>query len=253
MTPGRRAAAHRLVGAIIAALALAALAGCTKDPKEAAARAVADGTALKQVKALVDGRAQCARMLFGWEPIDMIDAEDVALPAMQALIGAGLLEPVPDQSTQDQPVYRSSAAAQPFVRKRPLNAEKETLDLCYGKRQVTRVWVDEKWTDYGSLPYVQYAYRIVDPAAWVTPAMRRTFPFLEYVLGTELVSQDMMPVKDGEVTMSLPMDDIMYPEDTIATFSFCPDGVEAPVGRCLRVEEQRMDHRKQRALQRPTL
>lgn len=230
-----------LAGTLLAVLTLVA---CTKDPKEATAEAVADGTAFKEVKALVDGRPQCARVMSGWEPIDMIDAEDVALPAMRALIDAGLLEPMPEQSTAERPVYRSTVAAQPFARKRPLNDEKVILDLCYGKRQVTRVWVEEKWTS-STVPYVQYAFRVVEPAPWVTPSMRQTFPFLDYVLNNELVSQDMLPVRDGKITMSLPMDDLQLPNDMIETFSLCPEGVANPVDRCRQVEEWRKEWRRE--------
>lgn len=233
------------VGVLIAAIALSA---CTKDPKTAAANAVADGTALKQVKALVDGRPQCARVLYGWEPFDLTGPEDLELPSLHALIDAGLIEPVPDQPPGKTPLYRSAAnpEVQAQVRKRPLNQEQQTLDLCYGKRQVMRVWVDEKWSDYGSLPYVQYAYRIVEPPKWVTPHMRQTFPFLERALSTELVSQDMLPVKDGKVEMSMPMENVQFSDDMIEVFSICPEGVANPVERCQRVEAQRLEWQKQR-------
>ena len=232
-----------VVGALIAVVALAA---CTKDPKKAAADAVADGSMLKQVKALVDGRQQCARLLFGWEPFELTGPEDVDLPSVRALIDAGLIEPVPGQAAGESINYRSASAAQAQVRKRPLNQQQQTLDLCYGKRQVTRVWLDEKWSDYGSTPYVQYAFRIVDPAPWVTPAMRQTFPFLERALSTELTSQDMVPVNDGKAEMSMPLENLQFPDGTIEAFDFCPAGAAKPNERCQRAEAQREEWKRER-------
>ncbi|QEI05241.1 hypothetical protein FXN63_04865 [Pigmentiphaga aceris] len=233
------------IGVLSVAVALAA---CTKDPKIAAAEAVADGTALKQVKALVDGRAQCARVMYGWEPFDLTGPEDLELPSMRALMDAGLIERTPNQPAGERPTYRSTATpeVQAQVRKRPLNQEQQTLDLCYGKRQVTRVWVDEKWSAHGSIPYVQYAYRIVEPPKWATPHMRQTFPFLERALTSELVAQDMLPVKDGKVEMSLPMENVQFDDDMIEVFSICPDGVANPGERCQRVEEQRLKWKQER-------
>lgn len=232
-----------LACALVAALALSA---CTKDPKKVAAEAVADGSMLKQVRALVDGRQQCARLLFGWEPFALTGPEDLDLPSVRALINAGLIEPVPGQTAGESLKYRSAAAAQEHVRKRPLNQEQQTLDLCYGKRQVTRVWLDEKWSDYGSTPYVQYAFRIVDPAPWVTPAMRQSFPFLERALSTELVSQDMVPVKDGKAEMSMPLENLQLPDGMVEAFDFCPAGAAKPNERCQRAEAQRLEWQKQR-------
>ena len=232
-----------LACALVAALALPA---CTKDPKKAAAEAVADGSMLKQVKALVDGRQQCARLLFGWEPFELTGPEDLELPSVRALIDAGLIEPVPGQAAGASRKYRSAAAAQAHVRKRPLNQEQQTLDLCYGKRQVTRVWVDEKWSDYGSTPYVQYAFRIVDPAPWVTPAMRQTFPVLERALSTELVSQDMVPVNDGKAELSMAQEYLQFPDGTIEAFDFCPAGAAKPNARCQRAEAQRQEWQRER-------
>jgi hypothetical protein len=241
-----------LAGLLLVALALAA---CTKDPKEAAADAIADGSMLRQVRALVDGRPQCARVLYGWEPFELIGPEDLDLPSVRALIDAGLIEPSPnqaaDRASNRPPTYRSAATAQAQMRKRPLNRELQTLDLCYGKRQVTRVWLDQKWSDYGSLPYVQYAFRIAEPAPWVTPAMRQTFPFLDRALSTELESQDMLPVKDGKVEMSMPMDDLQLPDAMIESFSFCPDAVAKPTERCRRAEAQRQEWRRKGEQEKP--
>jgi hypothetical protein len=236
--PAHRPQLRRLAvtGTLLAALALSA---CTKDPKTAVAEAVADGTMLKQVKALVDGRPQCARLLYGWEPFALTGPEDLDLPSVRALIDAGLIEAIPDQAAGQSQRWRSAAAAQAQMRQRPLNQEQQTLDLCYGKRQVTRVWLDEKWSDYGSIPYVQYAFRIVDPAPWVTPGMRQTFPFLERALSTELISQDMVPVKDGKAEMSMPLENLQLPDEMIEAFDFCPAGVAKPNERCQRAEAQR--------------
>lgn len=247
-TPAATTSRHPLSRPLALAAALAAvlaLSACTKDPKEAAAQAVADGTMLKQVKALVDGRPQCARLLYGWDPFELIGPEDVDLPSVRALIDAGLIEPVPDKASGTRPIYRSAAAAQAQMRKRPLNSEQQTLDLCYGKRQVTRVWVDEKWSANSLLPYVQYAFRIVEPAPWVTPAMRQTFPFLDRALTTELVSQDMLPVNDGKVELSMPMDNLQFADDMMEGFSFCPEGVAKPDARCQRAEAQRQEWKRQ--------
>ncbi len=247
-TPTATTSHNSMTRPLALACALAAvlvLAACTKDPKEAAAQAVADGTMLKQVKALVDGRPQCARLLYGWDPFDLIGPEDLELASVRALIGAGLIEPAPDQASGKPMTYRSAAAAQAQMRKRPLSKEQQTLDLCYGKRQVTRVWLDEKWSDYGSIPYVQYAFRIVEPAPWVNPAMRQTFPFLDRALTTELVSQDMLPVKDGKVEMSAQMDNLQFPDEMMEVFDFCPEGVAQPSERCQRAEAQRQEWKRE--------
>jgi hypothetical protein len=56
---------------------------------------------------------------------------------------------------------------------------------------------------------------------------------------------------DGKITMSLPIKDIVLADDTIVTFSLCPEGVTDTVDRCRRGLRREWDREREQQARTP--
>lgn len=228
-------------------LVATALAACTPEPQTVAARSIKDGSAKAALQAYFDDHPQCAGVLSGTVPLGL-NSESAAdsSPGEAALFEAGLLQerPKPELTITDASpladrmlaTYRRFAEPTPqasrWFRTDRLGAVPK-LSLCYGRREVTRVWTEPGDGLYG--PTLHYAFRLVDVAPWTArPEMRRAFPFLDHVIGRELTGGEQMIVLDGDRwRLSHLYPHIVLPDGEIEAFLHCPARKgDAPLPGC---------------------
>ncbi len=94
-----------------------------------------------------------------------------------------------------------------------------TLKLCYGRRQVTNVWLEGR----PGLPSLRYAYRLVDRAPWtLRPEVRRLYPFLDLAFGRTFEPQDLIVLENGRWTPSVLNPNVQLNGGVATVFGYCP-------------------------------
>lgn len=215
----------RLVG-VLALVALAS--ACSPDPKEQAARSIADGSALKAVQAHFDNQRQCAPVLTGIMPIE-IAVRHAGVDSVRALVAAGLLTRSPlTSNVSDVRFVPAPDATKWFRETKGREGQPTTLALCYARRQVTRVWQAG-----GEAPALQYAYRLVGTPDWTRHSdMVTAFPFLAPALSTELTADERVPWREGKWDLSLPTPAARIPGIEAEGFFTCPPEDDTPALGC---------------------
>jgi hypothetical protein len=183
------------------ALSLVVLAGCSPDPDKEAQRQIADGRALTALRQHFEARRQCAPVLTSMLPAEM-SADTVERPSVRALLDNGLLAatPLDDGAIRLTPTPQ---AARWFQERRSGDGRPVALELCYARRQVTRVW---SAVDGAGQPAARlhYAFRLVDVPAWARDArMSAAFPFLTRALSEEITADETVPYRDGQWDLTL--------------------------------------------------
>lgn len=220
---------------------------CTPDPRALAERSIRDGSAKAALQAYFNDHPQCASVLSSTVPLGLnSESEADASPGEAALFEAGLLQerPKPELTLTDaSPLadrmlanYARFAEPTPqasrWFRVDRTGAVPE-LSLCYGRREVTRVWTVLGDDLHG--PTLHYAFRLVDVAPWTArPEIRRAFPFLDRVIGQELTGGEQLIVLDGDRwRLSYMYPHIVLPNGELEAFLHCPTRTgDAPLPGC---------------------
>ena len=215
----------RLAG-VLAVAALAA--ACTPDPKEQAARSIADGSAQKAVQQVLDPQRQCAPVLTGIEPLE-VPLRQSGFDSVRALVAAGLLVRSPLTSNVGAVRFvPSPEAAKWFHETKAHDGLPAQLSLCYARRQITRVWQAQ-----GDALALQYAYRLVDAPDWTRHGdMVTAFPFLARALSEELIADERVPWRDGKWNVPPATTAARIPGIDVEGFFACPSGDETPSEDC---------------------
>lgn len=139
------------------------------------------------------------------------------LKGVRALLDAGLLEQ--DVGAAEGHVrLRPTAMARPDFRARRNARGKTSAELCYARRQITRVWLVG---DDGKI--LNFAYSLVDSPAWARdPRLQAAFPFLGPALSQELVATGIVPFRDGHWFLDLADQEASLPHHQEG-FWACPD------------------------------
>jgi hypothetical protein len=168
------------------------LAGCDSDENKS--------DQLARIHAKVDGVGRCAALLTGGWPIEA-SADALSGPRVDALVAAGLIRRVPlDVPEGERPRTRidvTPLGEADVLIDRPspkIHPEYQEPLLCYGRRQVTSVYVKKVQAAETGDPTItnsvlHYDYRIVQPPAWASRTdIRAAFPFM--VMDLEQVHSD---------------------------------------------------------------
>jgi len=188
-------------GPWLPALALLVLAACSPNPEKEAQRQIADGRALTALQKQFETRRQCAPVLSATLPIE-VSADDLDRPSVGALLDNGLLA----RTALDDGKIRltpTPQAARWFQERRSASGQPVALELCYARRQVTRVWPT---VDGAGQPVARlhYAFRLADAPAWARdPRMSAAFPFLPRALAEEITADETIPYRDGQWDLTL--------------------------------------------------
>ncbi len=220
--------ARRVGFVVLVALALVGAWSITQwysDPIRLAHVAVDDGSAAMAVSAHLSKQRACAPLLGGIEPFESY-RDPATLPSVQALLAAGLIEPVPTGEQPKgvrNPVFRTTRAAAPYLSVRTLG-ERRVVELCYGRPKLGWVYLETDGS-VNPLPVMRFNYTIGDRPAWVDRAdIRAAFPFLNdltrapvlHYLGVRFRGGRTADV--GRLTVNPELD----VDTAVPGFSFCP-------------------------------
>lgn len=202
---------------------LAATTACSPDPDTRAVQEITSGGAARALQKQLDGRRQCAFVLTSIMPIKL-DAKAAGRSSVRALVDNGLLQEKPADDGQIL-LEPTPGAKKWFCERRALSGERSFLELCYARRQMTRVWNDGS---AGGTPRLRYAFRLIDSPAWTRdPRIAAAFPFLRPALSGELKAEEWGRYRDGRWEI-LPPGQLLLP-GVIEGFSACAG---EPHGEC---------------------
>lgn len=195
------------------------------DPVRLAQGAVDDGSAAKAVSAQLAKQRACAPLLGGIEPFESY-RDPATLPSVQALLAAGLIEPVPEGERPEGvrgPVFRTTRAAAPYLSVRTLG-ERRVVELCYGRPKLGWVYLETDGS-VNPLPVMRFNYTIGDRPAWVDRAdIRAAFPFLNDLTGAPVLHYGGVRFGGGRTAdvARLTVNPELDVDAAVPGFGFCP-------------------------------
>ncbi|PXA99253.1 hypothetical protein DMC47_04265 [Nostoc sp. 3335mG] len=208
-----------------------------RDPIRLAQGAVDDGSAAKLLSAQLAKQRACAPLLDGVEPFESY-RDPATLPSVQALLAAGLIEPVPAGERPEgvrNPLFRTTRAAAPYLSFRKAG-DRRFVELCYGRPKLGWVYLETDGSTHPS-PMMRFKYFIGDRPAWADRAdMRAAFPFLNELTGEPVLHY--LGIRFRGTGTPVVSDTMVSPEmdvdAAVSGFSFCPPEASAQPDACKR-------------------